>query len=268
MNAANVPRLPGWTRLANVSVPAGMMVIALGIAVGTIGFDQNHSLQPYSFWNHATSELGFPFTSPVTWFFNSAVAISALLFVPSSLALLAHWRSRLALLAAFFGCAGSVALCGLGLFGLRQDLLHTAYSFGRFYPIHMAFADAFFGFWTLSIALFTLVLIRLDRASRFDPLVLNGTLCCLVFGAFLAAAIHPNLPYAMLRRDFRHMLDSPPTTAPLLSRWLDSQRPPIFWLTAFEWLWVACAMCWHGFVLRFLSRPSLKTPGPAATLIC
>ena len=191
----SVPRL---TLLATFTAFTGVVLLLIGISFAIDSFNHNSALLPYSCRNHMISELGFPYASPLTWLFNGAVMIGGLMLLPTNYALGAHLRTRLGYAAASFGCLGGLALSGLGMFGLRQDVLHAPYLFGRFFKIHMAFAQVIFLGWTVGITLFTMLFYR----RRNDPvsclMALAGIVSGLVYLTFLEVSICPSHTQAAL----------------------------------------------------------------------
>ena len=244
--------MPRLTRLATLSTLISGVLLVGGISFAIVSFNQNRALLPYSCWNHAISELGFPFASALTWLFNGALMIGGLMFLPTHYVMGAHLRTRLGYAATTFGYLGGLALSSLGLVGLRQDVLHAPYSFGPFFAIHVVLALVFFLACTVGILLFTIQFYRRREDPSVRPLILAGMACGLVYITFMVVSICPNPTHAALAKEFRVIVNLPPTSSPLLSHWLDSHRPPILWPAALEWMWAGVVLLWHGIALLFL----------------
>ena len=244
--------MPRLTRLATLSSLISGVLLVGGISFAIVSFNQNRALLPYSCWNHAISELGFPFASALTWLFNGALMIGGLMFLPTPYVLGGHMRTRLGYAATIFGCLGGLALSSLGILGLSQDVLHAPYSFGPFFALHLVLAFVFFLACTVGILMFTILFYRRRGDPSVRPLILAGMTCVLVYITFLVLLIWPNPTHTTLAKGFRAIVNLPPTSSPLLSQWLDSHRPPILWPAALEWMWAGVVLLWHGIALLFL----------------
>jgi hypothetical protein len=247
--------VPHSTMLATITFLSGIVVWLTGTGFAIVSFDHQNA-QPYSCWNHVISELGFPFASPLTWLYNGALALSSLMLLPIFYALSVHLRRPMTYVASGFGSAAYLALSGVGILGLRQDLRHAPYIFMPFYRLHMALAGACYLGWLVAMALFAILFCRRwkDPASR--PMALVGIACCLVYPTFFAAVLHPNPMQAALAKDlrdpaFRAILNSP-SSVPILSPWLDLHRPHIWLPAALEWIWAWSMLLWAGTALVFL----------------
>jgi hypothetical protein len=209
------------------------------------------------------SELGFPFASPLTWVFNGAVAIASLTVLSVLHAVSAHLHTRLGYVAAGFGYAACLALSGMGVFGLRQDILRSPYLFIPFLRIHLALAGAFFWGWVVAVLLFTIIFSRRWKDSASRAMAIGGIICTLLYPAFVLSAICPDGMQLGLSKDFktpafRGILNSP-SSAPLLSQWLDMHRPHIWRQAAFEWIWSWSILLWLGMALVFLWMKARET---------
>jgi hypothetical protein len=243
------------TLLATIAALISVVLWFTGISLAIISF--NHSkVATYSCWNHVISELGFPYASRLTWLFDGMLALASLLLFPTLYAVGAYLRARLGTVAVRFGFVTCLALSALGIFGLKQDFSHGPYVFLPYLKIHLAIANVFFLGWLMTVTLFTVVFYRrwTDPASRLMALV--GILSWLLYPIFLIVALHANPMQAALLKDlkdpaFRAVLDSP-TSSPILSPWLDSHRPSIWWPAALEWGLAWSIWLWHGVALIFL----------------
>jgi hypothetical protein len=263
MNTNAFKSVPRSTLLATFAAIIGGVLWFTGIPLAIVSFNHNNAM-PYSFWNHVISELGFPYASHLTWLFNGTLTIGSLLLLPTIYALGAYLHTRLGYVAVGFSFVACLSLSGVGLYGLKQDLLHAPYFFRPFYRIHMTLAGAFGLGWLVSMTLFAIIFCRRwkDPASRLMAVI--GIIFCLAYPSFLIVGIYPNPTQEALLKDlhnpaFRTILNSP-TSSPILTQWLDSHRPPIFWQAAFEWLWAWSVLLWCGMALVFLW---IKTRGSA-----
>jgi hypothetical membrane protein len=249
-----------FTRFATLGALLGAALLAAGISFAIVSYNHNRALQTYSPVNHAISELGFPAASRLTWLFNGTVAIGGLLLLPVNFALAARLRTGLGHAAARCACLGALSLSGLGLFGLRQDFLQTPYLIGPYFRIHMIFAGVFFLAWSAAISLFTIAFCRRGRDSASRLMALAGIMFCVVFGALLLVTICLDPAQMASFKDFKTFLQSPPTTAPILSRYLDAHRPRIFWQMVTEWTWAGLVLFWHIAAVTFLWRRNAEMP--------
>jgi hypothetical protein len=243
---------PRLTLLATISVVAGVAMLFAGVLLAIASFNHSNAI-PYSCWNHFGCELGFPSASQRTWLFNGTLVISSLLLLPGFYALGKHLNTRLACIAAGFGYAACLGICSIGLQGLNQDFFQTPYIFRRFLIIHSVFAGIFFSAWLAALTLFTIVFCRRwkDLASRFMAVV--GIICWLVFPVTFFILINANPLLAIFRKDlqdpaFRAMLEAP-TSTPILSPWLDSHRPRVWWPAVFLVGLALLVLLWLGLAL-------------------
>jgi hypothetical protein len=126
------------------------------------------------------------------------------------------------------------------------------------------FAGMLFGGWLVALTLFTIVFCRRwkDPASRFMAVV--GIICWLAFPVTLFVLIHTNPSWAIIKQDlhdpaFRAVLEAP-TSAPVLSPWLDSHRPRVWWATVFVMGLAAAVLLWLGLALIFLWMKTRREP--------
>lgn len=239
------------------STLTGLVLLLGGLSSAMAAFNQNAALLPYSCWNHPISELGFPYASARTWMFNGGLAIGGLMFLPLYHALGALAPGGLGRAARVCGFLGGLSLSGLGMLGLREDVLQGPYSFVWFLGLHMVLAFVFFLACTAGITLFAIHFHRGGKAPWSRRMALAGMACALVYLTFLVVAVWPNPTHAALAKDLKALLEAPPTTSPLLSLWFDSHRPPVLWPAVLEWLWAGVALIWHGIAavgLRFLDQ--------------
>jgi hypothetical protein len=245
----------GSTWLATVAAFIGAVVWFAGTHIAMVSFDR-HQAVPYSYWNHVISELGFPFASPMTWSYNGTLVIASLTMLPILYALNAHLQTRLATIAARFGYCACIALSGVGIYGLRQDILRTPYGLTHFYRVHMAFATAFFLGWVIAVTLFAIVFSRRWQEPASRAMAIAGFVCALLYPAFAISAIYQGSMQKALAADlkdsvFKTVLTSP-TSAPLLTQWFDLHRPHIWWQAAFEWIWAWSILLWLAMALVYL----------------
>jgi hypothetical protein len=248
----NVPRS---TWLATVAASIGVLVWLNGVHLAVVAFD-SHNAVPYSRWNHVISELGFPFVSPLTWVYNGTLAASSLLLLPTFYALSTHLRTGLGYVAAGFGTISCLALSGVGIFGLRQDIFYSSYIFMRFYRIHMALAGVCYLGWLVAMTLFAIQFFRRWKDPATRVMAIAGILCCLVYPAFFIAVRSSDPMQAALAKDLRNpafkaSLNSPGSVN-ILTQWLDLYRPHIWWPAALEWVWAWSMLLWLGAALVFL----------------
>jgi hypothetical protein len=247
--------MPRLTCLATIAAFISVVLWFVGISLAIISFNHNNAA-PYSCWNHVISELGFPYASRLTWLFNGTLAIGGLLLLPTLWALGGYLRTRLGYVAAGFGFVTCLALSAVGMMGLKQDFLRAPYVFLRFLRMHLAVADIFFLAWLVTVTLFTVVFCRRwkDPASR--PMALVGIICWLLYPTFFVVAFHANPMQAPLLKDLKdpafRVLFNSPTSSSMLTPWLDSHRPPIWWPAALEWGLAWSMWLWYGTALIFL----------------
>jgi hypothetical protein len=243
------------TQLATLAALVAVISLFTGISLSVISFNHNNRMA-YSCWNHAISELGFPYASPMTWVFNGTVAISGLLFLPILYVLGMNLRMRSGYVAVGFGFVTFLALSAVGIFGLKQDLLHSQYVFSRYFRIHMALSGVFFLGWLATIATFTIAFCGRWKDSISRLMAIVGILSCLVFPTAMIASAYSHPTETALQQDlkdpaFRARLAAP-TSAPILSPWLDSHRPHFWWQTFMEWCFAWSALLWFGTAIAFL----------------
>jgi hypothetical membrane protein len=256
----SVPRL---TLLATIAAVVAVAMLFAGVSLAIVSFNHSNA-KPYFCWNHFISELGFPGASQRTWLFNGTMVISSLLLLPAVYALSKHLNTRLGYVAAGFGYAACLGACCLGLQGLNQDFSRTPYIFLRFLIIHSVFAAMLWDGCLVALTLFTIVFCRRwkDPASRF--MVLVGTICWLAYLAIHFAAIYTNPTWAIIKKDlqdpaFRAVFKAS-TCAPILSPWLDSHRPRVWWATVFQWGLASSVLLWLGLALVFLWMKTRREP--------
>jgi hypothetical protein len=174
-----------------------------------------------------------------------------------------HLDTRLGYVAAGFGYAACLGACSIGLQGLNQDFSQTPYIFKRFLIIHAVFSGILWGCCLVALMLFTIIFCRRSKhpASRFMALVV---ICWLGYLAIHFTLINANQMWAIIKKDlqnpaFRAMLKAP-TSAPILSPWLDSHRPRIWWPTVFEWGLALSVLLWLGLALIFLWMKTRRGP--------
>ena len=124
----------------------------------------------------------------------------------------------------------------------------------------MAIADAFFMGWTAAITLFTILFCGRWNEPAARLMALAGIVFWVVFFTLLVVTIYLNPAQATAFKDFKVILDSPPTSSPLLSQWLDSHRPPVFWQAVLEWEWAGAVLLWNGVALVFLCMTTREVP--------
>jgi len=255
----SVPRL---TLLATFAAFIGVVLWLTSIHFAVVSFNHNNTV-PYSCWNHVASELGFPEASQLTWLFNATIAVAGLMLLPTIYALGVHLRTRLGYVAVGFGFFALLSISGVGMLGLKQDFSHSPYVFMRFIKIHLAIADAFFLGWLVTLTLFTIIFCRRWKDPVSVLMAFVGIICWLLYPVFFVVAIYANPMQAHLQKDlkdptFRAMLDSP-TSSSILSPWLDSYRPHIWWPAALEWSLFWSVLLWHGVALIFLWMKTKRT---------
>jgi hypothetical protein len=247
--------VPRSIPLATSAFFIGVVLWFTGIPLATVSFD-HHNAVPYSCWNHTISEFGFPFVSPLTWVYNGTLAIGSLMFLPTVYGVSARLGSRLAYVAGGTGFVACVALCGIGIFGLNQDVRRTPYVFVEFLRIHMTLANVFFLGCAVTVTLFTVAFCRRWKYPASRMMALVGIFGCFVYAAALTVVFHPNPTQVALLGDlrnpaFRALINSP-SSASILTPWLDMHRPHIWWLAGMEWLWASSILLWLSAALAFL----------------
>ena len=247
--------MPRSTLLATLAGFIGAVLWFTGVSLAVVSFN-HHNATPYSFLNHAASELGFPGASSMTWGFNGAMAIGGVALLCIHYALGVQLRAPIGYAAVGYGFGASLALSGLGLFGLRQDFLQSPYVFLQFLNIHLAIAGVFFFGWLVTVTLFTTVCCLRWKDSASRRMALMGIFCSLVAATFLISIFCANPEAASLQKDFDDpaFMDSikSPTTSSMLTPWLDSHRPSVWWLAVMEWSVIWSMLLWHGMALVFL----------------
>jgi len=247
------------TWFATLAALVAVVSLFTGISLSVISFNHNN-LMAYSCSNHAISELGFPYASPMTWVFNGAVAVGGLMFLPMLYVLGMNLRMRSGYVGVGFGFATFLALSGLGMFGLEQDFLHSQYVFIRYFRIHMALSGVFFLGWLATIAAFTIAFCGRWKESISRVMAIVGIISCLVFPTAMIVSIYSHPMETALQKDltdpaFRARLAAP-TSSPILSPWLDSHRPHFWWQAFMEWCLAWSGFLWFGTALVFLwTRP-------------
>jgi hypothetical protein len=243
------------TWLATIAALISVVLWFTGISLAVISFNHSNAV-PYSCWNHVLSELGFPYASRLTWVYNGTLVIGSLLLLPILYAVGASLQTRLATVAMGFGFVTCLALGALGIYGLQQDFSHAPYHFLRFLKMHMIIADVFFLGWLVTVTLFTIVFGRRWKDPASWPVVLVGIPSSLLYPIFLMVAFYANPMQAPLLKDLKDpafkVLFHSPTSSSVLSPWLDSHRPPIWWSAALEWALAWSMWLWFGMVLIFL----------------
>ena len=262
----SVPRL---TLLATFAALIALVLWLTGISLAVVSFNHSNAA-PYYCCNHVISELGFPFASPLTWLFNGTLAIAGLMLLPISYALGAHLRTRLGYVAAGFGILTCLAISGIGMLGLKQDFLHSSYVFMSFLKIHLAVADVFFLGWFLTVTLFTINFCRRWSDSVSRLMAFAGFINWPFYPALFAVAIYANPMQTPLLKDLKdpalRAMFFIPTSSPILSPWLDSHRPHIWWPAALEWGLAWSVLLWHGIALIFLWKKTKGAAKHSATL--
>lgn len=246
-----MPRLR-W--LATIAAVMGAGVWFAGLFLAVHSFDQNNAI-PYSPWNHFMSELGFPYASRQTWLYNGALFFGSMALLCILLALAVHLRTKMGYVAAGFGFASCVALNGIGWWGLKQDYLQSAYYFLPFLRIHSELTFAFFLGWLVTVALFTIVFCFRWRSFASRLMAIIGVACCLLYPVAIFVAVHDPVSHAMLsdlkKPGFVAFLKAPAATS-MLTPWIDSHRPHIWWLAVMEWILAFSVLFWHGGAWFFL----------------
>ena len=245
------------TQVATITAFISAVLWCIGMPVAVVSFNRSNTVA-YSCWNHVLSELGFPYASRLTWVFNGTLAIGGLLLLPTFYALRNCLQTWLGAVAKGFGVVTCLALSVLGLMGLRQDVFGGPYIFLRFLQLHLAVADVFFLGWLATVTLFTISFCRRWEDSFARPVAVVGILSMLLYPLFLVVAFFANPMSTPLRKSladpaFRAIITAP-TSAAMLSPWLDCHRPPIWWPAALEWALVLSMWIWFGMALWFLRK--------------
>lgn len=247
-----------------------MILWAAGISISIISFDEKN-VMAYSCLNHAISELGFPHASQMTWVFDATLALGGLSLLPILHALRVNLRSRLGYIAAAFGLGTFLSLSAIGWFGLQQDFSKAPYIFTEFFRVHIEIAGVFFLGWLISVTLFTILfcLRWKERVSRL--MAIAGLISLLIYPTAILITAHGDPMQSAIQRDvqapaFRAMLHAP-TYAPILSPWLDSHRPHIWWQALMEWCEAWSILLWYGAALVFLWVRTRDTAAGTSNLL-
>jgi len=260
--------VPRQTLVGTLATLVGGVLWFTGISVAIVSFN-HHQPFPYSVWNHTFSELGLPFASPLTWVFNGTVTITSLIVPFILCAVSAHLKTRLGNIAAGFGATACVALCCMGIFGLKQDMSRSPYLLLPFMSTHNALAGMFFLGWAVSVLLFALAFKRhwKDVASRI--MTVAGVVCALLCPTFFLSAIYPSAVGRSLLQDFeepafRTVLTSP-SSAPLLTQWWDRHRPHFWWPTTLESILICSVLVWLAMAMVFLWSKADRSSVPTGS---
>jgi hypothetical protein len=259
-----IPVFDSLPRSTQLALAAGLIfaVLCFPCLFFVLVSFNHHNAQPYSFLNHTASELGFPGASPLTWLYNAAIVVAsfALLFILCALG--KQLRKPVGYAAVGYSVGSCLGLAGIGVLGLRQDVLHTPYLFQPYLQIHLACADVFFLGWLVAVALFTIVFCRQwnEPLSRAQALIGIGS--CLLFVAFVASAIHSSPMQVALQKDLKNPVFQAhlvaPTTASILTPWLDSHRPQFWSLALLEWAIIGSIVLWCGMSLIYLWKKTRR----------
>jgi Protein of unknown function (DUF998) len=249
------------TRVVILSAMAAGILWFAGVALAMAAFNRSNAV-PYSVLNHTISELGMPYASSLTWFYNGSEAAAGLLLLPSYLALRRSLSTRSGNVAAALGGVTCLGLTALGVQGLQRDLFASSYRFVPFLTLHNELSAVFFLGWLATAAVFTGIFLRRWRDPFCRLLALVGIGSFLVIPAGLWAAFHANPVQAGLARDlkdpvFLQKLRSPASAA-IFSPWLDSYRPHLWWPAVLEWSAASSFILWQAAALLFLWRQTKR----------
>ncbi len=185
----------------------GPVILTAGCVVAAIPY-RGEKGEVYSALNHFISELGFVGVSSLAPVFNACQTTSGLLIALFMAGLGRHFRTKLACAAAASGVV-SGTLCSL----LGQIPMNDL-------PHHLKTAFAFFGSGLLTVALFSLVLVR-DRENKLPKWLLVPGL--IAFAGFVLLLAYPPLTRQTLAD---------------LIRIYRTARPDIWLVAILEWLMI------------------------------
>jgi hypothetical protein len=255
---------PGEIRSIRVAllsgVAAGLLWFA-SVAVAMAAFNRANAV-PYSPLNHTISELGMPYASSLTWFYNGSEAAAGLLLLPTYLALRRSLFTRSGNVAAALGGVACLGLTALGIQGLQRDLSASSYRFLPFLTLHNEFSAVFFLGWLATAAVFTGIFLRHWRNPFCRLLALVGIGSFLLIPACLWAALYANPVQAGLVRDLKDPVFlqklRAPASAAIFSPWLDTYRPHLWWPAVLEWSAAASFVLWQAAALLFLWKETKR----------
>lgn len=207
----------------------GPVVLIAGCVAAALPYSGEKG-EPYSALNHFISELGFVGVSERAEVFNACQTVSGLLVAVFMAGLGRHFQTRLARVAAASGVVSAV-LCG----SLGQVPMN-------FLVPHLKMAFVFFLGGLLTVALFSVVIVR-DKHGRLPRWVaIPGGMAVASFAALLA--------YPVVTRQ---------TVAELIELYRTA-RPAVWGIAIIEWLVLVSAMAWILLVSVCLRRRGLRQP--------